>query len=62
MKHAMLYGGKESDVILDHYATMLYATKEYELAFIYWEQAAKLAPDAGYMEKLKLKKIEAKQK
>lgn len=62
MKHAMLYGGKESDVILDHYATMLYATKEYELAYIYWEQAAKLAPDAGYLEKLKLKKIEAKQK
>ena len=39
-KHAMLYGGKESAVILDHYAEVLYALKEYDLAFVYWKQAA----------------------
>ncbi len=59
MKHAMLYGGKESDVILDHYACILYALNEYDLAFIYWEQAAKLAPDAGYSQKIKEKRAQA---
>ena len=38
-KHAMLYGGKDSPVILDHYAEVLYALKEYDLAFVYWTQA-----------------------
>lgn len=38
-KHAMLYGGKESAAILDHYAEVLYSLKEYDLAFIYWNQA-----------------------
>lgn len=38
-KHAMLYGGKESAVILDHYAEVLFALKEYDLAFVYWTQA-----------------------
>ena len=35
----MLYGGKESPVILDHYAEVLFALKEYDLAFVYWNQA-----------------------
>jgi hypothetical protein len=38
-KHAMLYGGKDSAVILDHYAEVLYALKEYDLAFVYWNLA-----------------------
>lgn len=38
-KHAMLYGGKESPVIMDHYAEVLYALKEYDLAFVYWNMA-----------------------
>ena len=38
-KHAMLYGGKESPVIMDHYAEVLYALKEYDLAFLYWNMA-----------------------
>ena len=38
-KHAMLYGGKDSPVILDHYAEVLYALEEYELAFVYWNMA-----------------------
>ncbi|MBR2608972.1 MAG: hypothetical protein IKC68_04525, partial [Bacteroidales bacterium] len=38
-KHAMLYGGKDSPVILDHYAEVLYALKEYDLAFVYWNLA-----------------------
>lgn len=38
-KHAMIYGGKESPVILDHYAEVLYALKDYDLAFVYWDFA-----------------------
>ena len=38
-KHAMLYGGKDSPVILDHYAEVLYALKEYDLAIVYWNMA-----------------------
>lgn len=39
IKKALLYGGNESPDILDHYAEILYALKEYDLAFIYWDQA-----------------------
>lgn len=38
-KHAMLYGGKDSAVIMDHYAEVLFALKEYDLAFVYWYRA-----------------------
>ncbi len=38
-KHAMLYGGKDSIAILDHYAEVLYALKEYDLARVYWNMA-----------------------
>lgn len=44
-KHAMLYGGKDSAVMLDHYAEVLFALKEYDLAFSRWEQAQKLNTD-----------------
>ena len=40
-KHAMLYGGKESAVILDHYAEVLFALGEYDRAMVYWNQALK---------------------
>ena len=38
-KHAMLYGGKEQASVLDHYAEVLYALKEYDVARFYWDQA-----------------------
>ena len=38
-KRAMLCGGKDSAVILDHYADVLFALKEYDLAFVYWNLA-----------------------
>ena len=38
-KRAMLYGGKDSAVILDHYAEVLYALQEYDMAFVYWNLA-----------------------
>ena len=38
-KKAMLTGGKDSAVILDHYAEVLFALKEYDMAFIYWNLA-----------------------
>jgi hypothetical protein len=56
LKHAMLYGGKESAAILDHYAEVLYALKEYDLAFIYWDQADAKDPSLGIKEKSAEKK------
>jgi predicted Zn-dependent protease len=38
-KRAMLYGGKESPVVMDHYAEVLYALGEHDLAFVYWDMA-----------------------
>lgn len=35
----MVYGGKDSAVILDHYAEVLFALGEYDLARVYWQQA-----------------------
>ena len=62
-KHAMLYGGKESAVILDHYAEVLYTLGEYDLAFIYWDQA-KSADNSekiqGLSEKIEKRKAELK--
>ncbi|MCF0177038.1 MAG: tetratricopeptide repeat protein [Bacteroidales bacterium] len=41
-KHAMLYGGKESRTIVEHYATVLEALGENDLASIYRKQAKNL--------------------
>jgi tetratricopeptide (TPR) repeat protein len=60
-KHAMMYGGKESAEILDHYAEVLFALKEYDLASIYWSQAHKLNPDLGIEEKARKREKEKKQ-
>ena len=38
-KRAMIYGGMESPVILDHYAEVLFALKEYDRAMVYWNKA-----------------------
>jgi len=59
-KHAMLYGGKESAVILDHYAEVLYDLKEYDLAFIYWDQAKNMDSTLGIEEKIAVKKATIK--
>ena len=60
-KRAMLYGGKDSAVILDHYAEVLFALKEYDMAFVYWNLAKQKnfggdVPDLE--EKIKQKKQE----
>ena len=60
-KHAMIYGGKENADILDHYAEVLFALKEYDLAFIYWNQAHKLDPSLGIEAKIETRKKEMKQ-
>ncbi|MCI1778746.1 MAG: tetratricopeptide repeat protein [Bacteroidales bacterium] len=56
MRHAMLYGGDKSFTILDHYAEILFALKEYDLAFIYWEKALPLDKDNILPAKIKLRK------
>ena len=57
-KHAMLYGGKDSVVIMDHYAEVLYALKEYDLAMVYWNMALRKNTDEvpGLEEKVKQRK------
>jgi tetratricopeptide (TPR) repeat protein len=60
-KRAMIYGGKDSAVILDHYAEVLYAMKEYDLAFIYWNMALQRNEDGdvpGLNEKILERKRE----
>lgn len=44
-KHAMLYGGKESAVILEHYAAVLEALGENDLAKVYRQQAKNKAAE-----------------
>ncbi len=58
-KNAMLHGGKESAVILDHYADVLFSLGEYDMAFIYWNLA--LQKENGNVPGLKAK-VEAKRK
>ena len=41
-KHAMLYGGKESAVVLGHYAEVLEALGETDTASVYRKQAQRL--------------------
>ena len=60
LKHAMMYGGKESAAILDHYAEVLYALKEYDLAFIYWDQADAKDPSLGIKAKATERKEQLK--
>lgn len=57
-KKAMIYGGKDSAVILDHYAEVLFALKEYDLAFIYWNMA--LQKNEGKVPGLQEKILERK--
>lgn len=38
-QRTMIHGGRESAVMLDHYAEVLFSLKEYELARVYWQQA-----------------------
>lgn len=61
-KRAMLYGGKDSAVILDHYAEVLFALKEYDMAFVYWSLAKQKNSEGevpGLDEKIQQKKQEA---
>jgi Tfp pilus assembly protein PilF len=61
-KQAMLYGGKDSAVIMDHYAEVLYALKEYDLAMVYWNLAMHKNQDKipGLEEKVNARKAAIK--
>lgn len=56
MKLAIVHGGKESAVIVDHYAEVLYALGEHDLAMLYWSDADKLDPSLGIAEKIRIRK------
>lgn len=62
LKDAMVYGGKESAEVLDHYAEALFALKDYNLAFLYWGNADKLDPSLGLSEKIAKRREEAGKK
>ena len=49
----MIYGGNDNAVVLDHYAEVLFKLKEYDLAFIYWNQADRLDKSLGIGDKIK---------
>lgn len=59
LKDAMVYGGKENAVILDHYAEALFALREYNLAFLYWSNADRIDPDMGLGDKIAKRRREA---
>lgn len=42
LQHALAYGGSENATELEHYAEVLFALKEYDLAFIYFDRALNL--------------------
>lgn len=58
----MLYGAKENPEVLDHYAEVLYALGEYDLAFLYWNQAKSKNDGSvtGLEEKIKERKASMK--
>lgn len=60
LKQALVYGGKTSAVIIDHYAEVLFALGEYDLAFMYWSDAHKLSPTMGFDKKIEDKKRKIK--
>lgn len=62
LKKATIYGGKESAVILDHFAEVLFALKEYNLAFLYWGNADKIDPSLGISDKIACKRKEIEKK
>ena len=63
-KRAMLYGGKESPVIMDHYAEVLFALGEYDRAMVYWNMALQIdnGEIAGLKERINLRKQQMKKK
>ena len=50
-KHAMIYGGNEQAVILDHYGDVLEALGEKEAAIIYWEMSYRKEPNPNVKKK-----------
>lgn len=60
-RQAMAGGGKDSAVVLDHYADILYALGEYDTASIYWNQALD-KPDCENKEEIKQKLLKLNKK
>ena len=62
LKKAIVYGGKESAAIMDHYADTLFATGDYDLAFLYWNDAHKLDTSLGIDKKIEEKRRQIEEK
>jgi len=60
-RQVMMYGGRELGAeVLDHYAEVLFALKEYDLAFVYWEQAKAREKNPELEKKITLRKTQMK--
>jgi hypothetical protein len=52
-KQAMIYGGKDSSTVMEHYATVLEKLGETDLAKVYRAQAKQKAEEEAKAEKTK---------
>ena len=60
-RQVLVYGGTEQSAeVLDHYAEVLFALKEYDMAFIYWEQAKSKEKNPELEQKIALRKTQMK--
>lgn len=60
-RQVLVYGGKEQSAeVLDHYAEVLFALKDYDMAFIYWEQARAKEKNPELEKKIALRKTQMK--
>ena len=59
-RQVLMYGKDLSAEVLDHYAEVLFALKEFDLAFIYWDQAKHKEKNPELEKKIEERKIEMK--
>ena len=59
-RQVLMYGSDLSAEVLDHYAEVLYALKEFDMAFMYWEQAKLREKNIELEKKVEQRKREAR--
>ena len=59
-RQVWMYGKDLSAEVIDHYAEVLFALKEYDMAFMYWEQARLKGKNPELEKKIEKRKIEMK--
>ena len=59
-RQVLMYGTDVSAEVLDHYAEILFALNEFDMAFMYWEQAKLKVKNPELEKKIEQRKIEMK--